>query len=63
MSDPHGGDGDVAEQPQAPQERQDGAIAPPPLPLPGWYRDPWSSGHHRYWDGHAWTPDVFADVP
>ena len=30
---------------------------------PGWYPDPWSGGHHRYWDGRAWTADVFADVP
>src|SRR3954451_3929180 len=53
MSDLHGDAGDVADQ----------RSAEPPLPLPGWYQDPWSSGHHRYWDGQAWTPDVFADVP
>ena len=22
---------------------------------PGWYPDPWGSGHWRYWDGYHWT--------
>jgi hypothetical protein len=32
-------------------------------PGPGWHPDPWFSGQHRYWDGHAWTGDVFPDGP
>lgn len=24
-------------------------------PQPGWYPDPASNGHNRYWNGHAWT--------
>src|SRR3954452_22309441 len=30
---------------------------------PGWHPDPWFSGPHRYWDGRAWTGDVFPDGP
>lgn len=29
----------------------------------GWYRDPWSSEHHRYWDGAAWTAGTFPNGP
>jgi hypothetical protein len=32
-------------------------------PGPGWHPDPWFSGQHRYWDGRAWTGDVFPDGP
>jgi hypothetical protein len=28
-------------------------------PTPGWYRDPWASGQHRYWNGESWTGDAF----
>ena len=33
------------------------------VPGPGWHPDPWFSGQHRYWDGRAWTGDVFPDGP
>jgi hypothetical protein len=40
------------------------APVPPPVPTPaGWYPDPWSSGHHRYWDGTAWTSGAFPHGP
>lgn len=32
-------------------------------PGPGWHPDPWFSGQRRYWDGRAWTGDVFPDAP
>ena len=28
-------------------------------PTPGWYQDPSGAHHRRYWDGAAWTDDVF----
>ncbi|HSS09995.1 MAG TPA: DUF2510 domain-containing protein, partial [Acidimicrobiales bacterium] len=28
-------------------------------PTPGWYRDPWASEQHRYWNGENWTGDAF----
>lgn len=31
------------------------AVASPAAPAPGWYADPLSAGHVRYWDGSAWT--------
>lgn len=27
----------------------------------GWYPDPWTDGHYRYWTGEAWTADVFPE--
>src|ERR1700730_374166 len=26
---------------------------------PGWYPDPWLSGHHRYWTGQTWSAESF----
>ncbi len=50
-------------------ERQ-GWGAPEPVTSPqaasapaGWYPDPWSHGHHRYWDGAAWTGGSFPHGP
>ncbi len=39
--------------------------AQPTMPLTpaGWYPDPWSSGHHRYWDGAGWTGGSFPHGP
>jgi hypothetical protein len=37
--------------------------APPP-PLddhPGWRADPWFTGQYRWWDGSAWSADVFPE--
>jgi hypothetical protein len=31
-------------------------VAAPPLPAPGWYRDP--TGQTRWWDGDTWTQHV-----
>lgn len=30
---------------------------------PGWYVDPNSLAHQRYWDGHQWTAHVQANPP
>src|SRR5277367_6096391 len=30
---------------------------------PGWYPDPWTARHHRYWNGSAWTSHAFPDGP
>lgn len=30
---------------------------------PGWYPDPWSRGHRRFWDGSAWTAHAFPEDP
>lgn len=30
---------------------------------PGWYPDPWSSSHYRYWTGDLWTADTFPAGP
>jgi hypothetical protein len=32
-------------------------------PQAGWYPDPWSQGHHRYWDGSTWTGGSFPHGP
>ena len=32
-------------------------------PVAGWYPDPWSQGHHRYWDGSRWTSGNFPNGP
>lgn len=32
--------------------------SPSTLAPPGWYPDPASRHHHRYWDGHNWTATV-----
>ncbi|HEX3540817.1 MAG TPA: DUF2510 domain-containing protein [Acidimicrobiales bacterium] len=34
-----------------------------PKAAAGWYPDPWSQGHHRYWDGSAWTAGNFPNGP
>ena len=44
------------------------AVAPAPRPpaakpRAGWYPDPWARGHHRYWDGEAWTAHAFPNGP
>jgi hypothetical protein len=42
----------------------DGGIGPghePAAASAGWHPDPWAAGQRRYWNGHTWTPDVFAD--
>jgi uncharacterized RDD family membrane protein YckC len=37
-----------------PSERE--KVAAMTTPVAGWYDDPWSPEHYRYWDGNAWTP-------
>ena len=29
----------------------------------GWYPDPWTPDHHRYWTGEAWSASVFPSGP
>jgi len=36
---------------------------PGAAPSAGWYPDPWSRGHHRYWDGSGWTAGSFPHGP
>src|SRR3974390_2177525 len=57
--------------PQAPRNMTDGSYATaqhpsaPPLDVgagnasPGWYDDPWTPGHHRYWTGQTWSAVSF----
>jgi hypothetical protein len=44
---------------------QDGSGGPPVATQadPGWYPDPWTIRHHRYWNGSAWTAHAFPDGP
>jgi hypothetical protein len=40
------------------------AVWPPAAQVgPGWYPDPWSPAHHRYWNGASWTGDAFPHGP
>ncbi len=34
----------------------------PALPVPGWYPDPQSAAHLRWWNGESWTDQVQASV-
>src|SRR5262245_24884703 len=38
-------------------------LAPPSLPPPGWYDDPWESAPLRWWDGHRWSWHVHDPSP
>jgi hypothetical protein len=51
-------DPEVAHPRPAPVAGPGTGVSAPPLPDPGWYRDPWSIGDLRYWDGHRWTHHV-----
>src|SRR5580704_13783016 len=42
---------------------QGGRTTPVAMAPAGWYPDPWSRGHHRYWDGAAWTGGSFPHGP
>jgi membrane protease YdiL (CAAX protease family) len=35
------------------------SLAPPSLPPPGWYADPWRLAPLRWWDGRAWSWHVY----
>ena len=37
------------------------APVPGPLPDPGWYPDPWCLSPWRWWDGLAWSSQVFPE--
>lgn len=51
-------------EPEAQPYRGRAAVAAPAVSAPaGWYPDPWSQGHHRYWDGAAWTSGAFPHGP
>lgn len=50
--------------PEAGSGYGDATPVPPTTAAPaGWYHDPWSSDHHRYWDGAAWTAGTFPNGP
>ncbi len=38
-------------------------LPPPSLPAAGWFPDPWTAGHLRYWDGGSWTPHIHRVEP
>src|SRR5262245_37850584 len=37
-------------------------LAPPSVPPPGWYEDPWRHAAFRWWDGRAWSWQVQAPI-
>ncbi len=44
----------MSQVPQGGYRSVPGPISPPAV-APGWYPDPQSPGHHRWWDGANWT--------
>lgn len=34
------------------------SFAPPSVPSPGWYLDPWHKATYRWWNGEAWSWEV-----
>lgn len=37
------------------------SVPTPPDRQPGWRADPWFTGQYRWWDGSAWSGDVFPE--